>query len=93
MIRPLFDRVVLSLIEKEDKVFGGIVLPSKSQEQPIVAQVVAVGPGGLIDGKDVKIVVKVGDKVVFSKFAGTECKLDGKNYIIVRQTDILAIID
>ncbi|MBQ8299955.1 MAG: co-chaperone GroES [Clostridia bacterium] len=93
MIRPLADRVVLKLIEAEDTTKSGILLASTSKEKPQVARVVAVGPGGLVGDKEVKMQVEVGEKVVFSKYAGTEVKYEDAEYIIVRQDDILAVIE
>ena len=89
---PLGDRVVLKQLEAEETTKSGIVLASKSQEKPQEAEVVAVGPGGMVDGKEVKMEVTVGDKVIYSKYSGTEVKLDGEEYIIVKQSDILAIV-
>lgn len=93
MIRPLADRVVLKLIEAEDTTKSGILLASTSKEKPQVARVVAVGPGGPVGDKEVKMQVEVGEKVVFSKYAGTEVKYEDAEYIIVRQDDILAVIE
>ena len=93
MIKPLLDRVVLKMVESEETTKSGILLAANSKEKPQVAVVVAVGPGGNIDGKDVVMQVKENDKVVFAKYAGTEIKLDGEDYIIVRQSDILGIIE
>lgn len=93
MIKPLLDRVVLKMVENEETTKSGILLAANSKEKPQVATVVAVGPGGNIDGKDVVMQVKVNDKVVFAKYAGTEIKLDGEEYTIVRQNDILGIIE
>lgn len=93
MIRPLADRVVLKLIEAEDTTKSGILLASTSKEKPQVARVVAVGPGGLVGDKEIKMQVEVGEKVVFSKYAGTEVKYEDAEYIIVRQDDILAVIE
>ena len=90
---PLGDRVVLKQTEKEETTKSGIILAAKSQEKPITAEVVAVGPGGMVDGKEVTMQVKVGDKVIYSKFAGNEVKLDEEEYVIVRQNDILAIVE
>ena len=88
---PLGDRVVLKqLVAEETK--SGIVLPGQAQEKPQQAEVVAVGPGGMVDGKEVKMEVAVGDQVIYSKYAGTEVKLDGEEYIIVKQNDILAVV-
>ena len=92
-IKPLFDRVVVKAIETEEKTRGGILLLAKDQEKPQMAEVVAVGPGGYIDGKEVKMEVKVGDKVLCSKYAGSEFKVDGEEVTILRQSDILAIVD
>ena len=92
-IRPLADRVVIKLVEAEEKTVSGFVLTAASQEKPQVAEVVAVGPGGLVDGKEVEMIVKVGDRVITSKYSGTEVKCDGVDYNIVRQSDILAIVE
>ncbi|MCI6737917.1 MAG: co-chaperone GroES [Intestinibacter sp.] len=92
-IRPLADRVVIKRIEAEEKTASGIVLPSAAKEQPQAAEVIEVGPGGMVDGNEVKMEVKVGDKVIFSKYAGTEIKVDGEEYIILRQSDILAVVE
>lgn len=92
-IRPLGDRVVIKMLETEETTKSGIVLPGSAKEKPQMAEVLAVGPGGTVDGKEVKMEVKVGDKVIYSKYAGTEVKLDGKEYIIVRQNDILAVVE
>ncbi|MGN1468329.1 MAG: co-chaperone GroES [Ruminococcus sp.] len=92
-IKPLLDRVVLQLEEAEQTTKSGIVLSTAAQEKPQFAKIVAVGPGGVVDGKDVKMYVKVGDKVIASKYAGTEVKLDGEDYTIVRQSDILAVVE
>ena len=92
-IRPLGDKVVIKMVEVEETTKSGIVLPGTAKEKPQYAEVVAVGPGGMVDGKDVKMEVKVGDKVLLSKYAGTEVKLDGCEYTILRQSEILAILD
>ena len=92
-IKPLADRVVVKQAEIEETSKGGIILPGSAKEKPQVAEVVAVGPGGMIDGNEVKMLVKVGDKVITSKYAGTEVKCDGVEYSIVRQSDILAIVE
>ncbi|MCM8899722.1 co-chaperone GroES [Caldicoprobacter algeriensis] len=92
-LRPLGDRVVIKALETEETTKGGIVLPSSAKEKPQMAEVIAVGPGGMVDGKEVKMEVKVGDKVIYSKYAGTEVKLDDEEYIIVRQSDILAVVE
>ncbi len=89
---PLGDRVVLKQLVAEETTKSGIVLPGQSKEKPQQAEVVAVGPGGMVDGKEVKMEVKVGDKVIYSKYAGTEVKLEEEKYIIVKQEDILAVI-
>ena len=90
---PLGDRVVLKELVAEEKTKSGIVLPGQAQEKPQQAEVVAVGPGGMVDGKEVTMNVKTGDQVIYSKYFGTEEKLDGEQYIIVKQTDILAIVE
>lgn len=90
---PLGDRVVLKQLEAEETTKGGIILASAAQEKPQEAEVVAVGPGGVVDGKEVTMQVKVGDKVIYSKYAGNEIKIDGEEYKIVRQDDILAIVE
>ncbi|MDD3612624.1 MAG: co-chaperone GroES [Caldicoprobacterales bacterium] len=92
-IKPLSDRVVIKMLESEETTKSGIVLPGSAKEKPQMAEVLAVGPGGMVDGKEVKMEVKVGDKVIYSKYAGTEVKLDDTEYIIVRQNDILAIVE
>ena len=92
-IKPLADRVVVKLMEAEEKTNTGIILSASAQEKPQVAEVIAVGPGGLVDGKEVTMTVKVGDKVITSKYAGTEVKCDGVEYNIVRQSDILAVVE
>ncbi len=93
MIKPLLDRVVLKMIEGEETTKSGIVLAQSSKEKPQIAEVVAVGPGGMVDGKEVKMELVTGDKVIFSKYAGTEVKYDGVEYIIVKQNDILAVVE
>ena len=90
---PLSDRVVLKQVEAEQTTKSGIILTSASQEKPQEAEIVAVGPGGMVDGKEVTMQVKVGQKVIYSKYAGTEVKLDGEEFIIVRQNDILAVVE
>ena len=92
-IKPLADRVVVKLLEAEERTTGGIILTASAQEKPQVAEVIAVGPGGMVDGKEVVMTVKVGDRVITSKYAGTEVKADGVEYNIVRQSDILAIVE
>ena len=90
---PLGDRVVLKQLEAEETTKSGIVLPGQAQEKPQQAEVIAVGPGGVVEGKEEKMEVAVGNKVIYSKYAGTEVKLDGEEYIIVKQSDILAIVE
>ena len=92
-IKPLADRVVIQMVESEETTKSGIVLPGSAKEKPQVAKIVAVGPGGNVDGKEVKMEVKVGDKVLISQYAGTTVKLDGVENIIVRQGDILASVE
>ena len=92
-IKPLADRVVIKMTEAEETTKSGIILAASAQEKPQVAEVVAVGPGGVVDGKEITMYVKVGDKVLLSKYAGTEVKLDGQEYTIVKQNDILAIVE
>ena len=89
-IQPLADRVVVKMLETEETTKSGIVLPGSAQEKPQMAEIVAVGPGGVVDGKEVTMHVKVSDKVLISKYAGTEIKLDGVEYTILRQSDVLA---
>ena len=92
-LKPLADRVLLKSVEAEETTASGIILSTANKEKPVISEVVAVGPGGIVDGNEVKMVVKVGDKVVVAKYAGTEVKLDDQEYSIVRQSDILAIVD
>ena len=92
-LRPLFDKVVIEAVSAEEKTKGGIFLPAAAQEKQQMATVIAVGPGGVIDGKEVTMQVSVGDKVLYSKYAGSEFKVDGKEVIIIRQSDILAIVE
>ena len=92
-IKPLADRVVIKMVEAEEKTKSGIILTGSAKEQPQMAEVIEVGPGGMVDGKEIKMEVKAGDRVIFSKYAGTEVKLDGEEYIIVRQSDILAVVE
>lgn len=89
-LAPLGDRVVLKQLEAEETTKSGIVLPGNAQEKPQQAEVVAVGPGGVVDGKEVEMQVAVGDKVIYSKYAGTEVKLESEEFIVVRQNDIVA---
>lgn len=92
-IKPLCDRVVIKMLESEETTKSGIVLPGSAKEKPQIAEIVAVGPGGIVDGKEVKMEVKVGNKVLISKYSGTEVKFDGQEYTILRQSDILAVVD
>lgn len=92
-IKPLFDKIVIQAVENEEKTSSGLVLPNTAQEKPQMARVIAVGPGGIVDGKEVVMQVKVGDKVLYSKYAGSEFKIDGKEVIILRQSDVLAVIE
>ena len=92
-LRPLADRVVVKAIEAEETTKSGIILTAAAQEKPSIAEVIEVGPGGLVDGKEIVMVVKKGDKVITSKYAGTEVKVDGVEYNVVRQSDILAIVE
>ncbi|MFA5561219.1 MAG: co-chaperone GroES [Eubacteriales bacterium] len=92
-IKPLADRVVVKAAELEETTKSGLILPGSAKEKPQIAEVVAVGPGGLVDGKEVKMTVKVGQRVITSKYTGTEVKCDGVEYSIVRQSDILAIVE
>lgn len=93
MLKPLADKVVVKLVETEETTKSGIVLTGAAKEKPQFAQIVSVGPGGMIDGKEITIVVKPGQRIVFSKYAGTEVKLDGEEYTIIKQSEILAIIE
>lgn len=92
-LRPLFDKIVIEPLESEETTKGGIVLLAKDQEKPQLASVVAVGPGGQVDGKEVQMVVKVGDKILFSKYAGSQFKVDGKELTVLRQSDVLAVVE
>lgn len=92
-IKPLGDRVVIKMLESEETTKSGIVLPGTAKEKPQVAEVVEVGPGTVVDGKEVKMEVKAGDKVLISKYAGTEVKFDGQEYTILKQSDILAVVE
>lgn len=92
-IKPLFDKVVVEAVKAEEKTKSGIILTPSAQEKPATFLVVAVGPGGIMEGKEVTMQVNVGDKVLLSKYTGTEVKLDGKEYTIIRQSDILAIVE
>ena len=93
MLKPLADRVVLKMTKAEETTKSGIILSEGSKEKPQIAEVIAVGPGGVVDGKEVTMQVKPGDKVIYSKYAGTEVKLDEEEYIVVKQNDILAVIE
>ncbi len=92
-IKPLADRVVLKMMEAEETTKSGIILAGSAKEKPSIAEVIEVGPGGVVDGKDVEMYVEKGDKVLTSKYSGTEVKIDGEEYTIVRQSDILAIVE
>ena len=92
-LKPLADRVILKAMEAQETTKGGIILTASAKEKPEMAEVVAVGPGGVVDGKEVVMTVKVGDKVITSKYSGTQVKVDGEEYNIVRQNDILAIVE
>ena len=92
-LTPIADRVLLKPVEALETTASGIILSTATKEKPVISEVIAVGPGGMIDGNEVKMVVKVGDKVVVAKYAGTEVKLDDHEYSIVRQSDILAIVE
>lgn len=92
-LKPLGDRVVLKFVEAEETTKGGIILAAAAQEKPQIAEVISVGPGGVIDGKDVIMEVEEGDRVILSKYSGTEVKIDGEDYTICRQSDILAIVE
>ena len=92
-LKPLADRVIIKMVEAEEKTKSGIILTGAAKEKPEVAEVIEVGPGGLVDGKVVKMTVMKGQKVITSKYAGTEVKVDGEEYTIVRQGDILAIVE
>ncbi|HWR60898.1 MAG TPA: co-chaperone GroES [Clostridia bacterium] len=92
-IKPLGDRVIIKVIESEETTKSGIVLPGTAKEKPMQGEVLAVGSGEMVDGKKIPLELKVGDKVIYSKYSGTEVKMDGNEYLIVRQSDILAIIE
>lgn len=92
-IRPLADRVLIRMLESEETTRSGIVLPGTAKEKPQVAQIIAVGPGTFVEGKEIKMEVKVDDKVLISKYAGTEVKFDGQEYTIIKQNDILAVVE
>ena len=92
-LKPLGDRVIIKMMEAEEKTKSGLILTGSAKEKPEVAEIIEVGPGGLVDGKEVKMTVKKGQKVITSKYSGTEVKVDGEEYTIVRQNDILAIVE
>ena len=92
-IKPLCDRVVVKMVEAEETTKGGIILTSSAQEKPQIAEIVAVGPGGMVDGEKVEMEVKVGDKVLVGRYAGNEVKVDGVQYTILRQSELLAIVE
>ena len=92
-IKPLADRVVIKLVEEEETTKGGLILSGSAKEKPQVAEVIAVGPGGVVDGKEIEMTVSVGQKVITSKYSGTEVKVDGEEYMIVRVGDILAVVE
>lgn len=91
-LKPLSDRVIIKMVEAEETTKSGIILTGSAKEKPQVAEVIEVGPGGVVDGKDIVMTVKKGDKIITSKYSGTEIKLDGEEFIVVRQNDILAIV-
>ena len=93
MIKPLADRVLIKMKESEETTKSGIILSAASKEKPQIAEIIAVGPGGNVEGNDIEMYVKVGDKVIVSKYAGTEVKYGGEEYLIVKQTDILAVVE
>lgn len=92
-IKPLQDRVVIKMLEAEETTKSGIILTGAAQEKPQIAEIIAVGPGGIIDGKEIKIDLKIGDKVLISQYAGTKVKLEGEEYTILSQNDVLAIVE
>ena len=92
-LRPLADKVVVKAYENEETTKGGLIIPSAAKEKPEIAEVIACGPGGNVDGKEIVMTVKPGDKVLYSKYAGTDVELEGEKYIIVKQNDILAIVE
>lgn len=93
LLKPLADRVVLKMVEAEETTKSGIILTGAAKEKPQVAEVISVGPGGNVEGKEITMHVKAGDKVITSKYSGTEVKVDGAEYVIVRQSDILAVVE
>lgn len=92
-VKPLGEMVLLKAIEEEQVSSGGIIIPDTAKEKPMMAEVVAVGPGGNVDGKEVPMVLKVGDKVVYRRYAGTELKLDGEDFVITKQSDVMAVVE
>ena len=92
-IRPLFDRIVIKKVEEKTTTLSGIVLPDSAKEKPQMAEVIAVGPGGVIEGKEIVMQVKVGDKILYSKYAGSDFKIDGEDLTVLRQSDVLAIVE
>ncbi len=92
-LKPLADRVIVKMAEVEETTKSGLILTGSAKEKPEVAEVIAVGPGGMVDGKEVVMTVKVGDKIIASKYAGTQVKVDGEEYTIVRQNDIVAVVE
>ncbi len=92
-IKPLFDKIVVKAVEAEQKTTSGLFLPNSAQEKPQMAQVIAVGPGGIVDGKEIKMQVKVGDKILYSKYSGSEFKIDEEEVTIIKQSDVLAVIE
>ena len=92
-MKPLADRVVIKMVEAEETTKSGIILAGSAKEKPQIAEVIAVGPGGVVDGKETVMYVKAGDRVITSKYSGTEVKIDGTEYVIVRQSDILAVVE
>ena len=92
-LKPLADRIIIKMAEAEETTKSGIILTGAAKEKPQIAEVIAAGPGGIVDGKEVVVTVKPGDKVITSKYSGTEIKCDGEEFIIVRQNDILAIVE
>lgn len=92
-IKPLFDKVVIKFVEAEETTKGGLLLASSAKEKPEIAEVIAVGPGGVVDSKEVKMCLQIGQKVITGKYSGTTVKLDGEEYVIVKQSDILGIVE
>lgn len=92
-VKPLFDRIVIEALESEEKTAGGLFIPSASKEKPQMAKVIAVGPGGSVDGKEIVMQVKVGDVVLYNKYSGSEFKIDGKEVTVLKQSDVLAIVE